>query len=158
MPELSEKEPLNLLDSSLARRTLGEVEEEEQRQWQEIAGKLKEYRFDTSQQAYCFAHSCIAHTYRRLGLDMKKLVAAQPQNKQEMAELMYRFWRIRVGVHTRSQEDELWQAGTYIYQGDELVAFISQPAKYQSEIVLSIPFWLVRTNVKLPGGKGLRQC
>ncbi|MDY6910740.1 MAG: hypothetical protein SVM79_00035 [Chloroflexota bacterium] len=157
MQGLYEQEPLNLLDPSLANRTLGEVEEDEQRQWQEIAGKLKEHRFDTSQQAYYFAHSCIAYTYRRLGLDMQKLVAAQPQNKQEMAELMYRFWRIRVGVHTRSQEDELWQAGTYIYQGDELVAFISQPARYQSEVILSVPFWLVRTNVILPGGKG-RKC
>ncbi len=147
--------PLELLDNQQDHRTLGEVAEDEQRQWAAIWNELREHRFDTKQQAYYFYHNCMAHTYRRLGFHPKVVAAHMvKRDTDELQKLMYRFWRIRVSFH--NDEDELWKVGVYIYKGQELVAFVSRPARYQSEFVLSVPFWLVRTNVELPAGKGVK--
>lgn len=160
-----DKMPLQEVDSTTDHRTFGEIEADEAEQWARIHNHLKEHRFDTRLAAKSFQHRCIAYTYKRLGLRVEDLLAdiltagakTRDERRAAMHDSMYRRWRIRVSYHTPAMENELWQAGTYIYKRDELVAFIGRPGRYQSERVLTLPFWLVRTNVKLPAAKGVRR-
>jgi hypothetical protein len=150
--------PLQDLERIPDRRTFGEIEEDERQQWDYIYSNLKEYRFDTEPQAKHFYGQCMMHTLKRLGASLNYLKSIEGLTKQEFEEKLWLLHKIRLSRHRKSQKEEFWQAGMHIYtdnESRECVAFISTPAFMQSEIVLSVPFWLVRTNVKLPGGKGM---
>ncbi len=146
---------LQALENITDQRTFGEIEEDEQAQWDQIHGELREHRFDTKKEASFFVGQCIMHTCKALGANMTFIQSHGKMTQDEFEKQLYLHYKIRVSKHIKSQEDEYWQAGTYIYKEKELVAFISQAAHVQSEIVLTVPFWVVRTNVQLPGGKGV---
>ncbi len=151
--------PLQDLSNITDHRTFGEIEDQEQDMKDIVHGSLKERRFDSREEAEHYIGQCIMWRFKEIGVDTgfglngKKfadfIIGHEPAAKE-----LYRLYRVRLSYHRESQEDEYWQAGYYIYWRDELVAFISKPKQVQSEIILSVPFYLVRTNINLPGGKG----
>ncbi len=143
------------LSSTTDQRTFGEIEEDEKAQWENVHRELKDCRFNSKAEAKLFIGRCIMHTLNALGANIERINLFGKMTKDEFEKKLYALYRIRVSKHRKSQHNEYWEGGTYIYKGDELAAFVSTAAFVKSEFVLSVPFWLVRTNVKLPGGKGV---
>lgn len=159
--------PLQDLESQPDRRTFGEIEDDEQVQWDTIYNNLKDHEFhDTTgqnnrvpKQAKCFIGDCLLHAFQTLGADKKTMdLWNERYTQEEFEKQLWAMWKIRVSKHRQSQHDEIWQSGTYLYKDKELVYFISAPKRFQGEIIkVATTFWIVRTNIQLPGGKGIRR-
>lgn len=148
---------LQELENQTDHRTLGEIEDDEQAQWDQIFRELKEpHRFNTEGEAKFYFGQCMMHALNKLGADIGYLRSIGPMAKKEFEAKLYWLYKIRVSRHRKSQENEFWKPGTYLYKNKELAYFISEPVFVQSEFILSIPYWVVRTNVRLPGGKGVK--
>ena len=159
--------PLQELESRPDRRTFGEIEEDEKAQWNQIYGNLRDYEFtDTTHQngkvpkeTRKFVGDCILHALKQLGANIQTIkMWNQRYNREEFEKQLWAMWKIRVSKHRQSQHDEIWQSGTYLYKDKELVYFISAPKRFQGEFIkVATTFWIVRTNIQLPGGKGVRR-
>jgi len=158
--------PLQDLDSQPDRRTFGEIEDDEQTQWNTIYNNLKDHEFhDTTGQnnlvpkpARFFVGDCILHALKTLGANLDTMsLWHKKYTKEELEKRLWAMWKIRLSKHRPSQHDEIWQSGTYIYKDKELVYFIGSPKRFQGQFIKVVtPFWIVRTNIQLPGGKGVR--
>lgn len=160
------KVSLQELDNITDHRTMGDIEEDEKAQCDQMHRELKEYEYDLLSDARGFISECIIHSLERLGCEIDRdigrnwktqgfdIIIFLLQNK-EAAKILYASKKVRVSYHRKSQEDEFWKSGLYIYKDKELIAFISKPERMRNEIRLKPEFWMVRTNVKLPGGKGI---
>ena len=159
--------PLQELESRPDRRTFGEIEEDERTQWNTIYNNLNDYEFhDTTGQndrvpkeARKFVGDCILYSLKTLGANLNIINEwDQKLTREEFEKRLWAMWKIRVAKHRQSQHDEIWQSGTYIYKDKELVFFISAPKRFQGEFIkVATTFWIVRTNIQLPGGKGIRR-
>lgn len=155
---------LQELESQTDHRTLGEIEEDEQDQWVYIQKDLKDYRFNTMEGAGVFVGECVVQVLRKCGvvneLGAKKmdgrLIFMNMVNNDKFAKAMYQKHKVRFSRHRDSQGDEFWEAGAYIYKDKECVAFISDGSFVKSEYIVGPAFYVVRTNVQLPGGKGVK--
>lgn len=153
--EGSEVIPMQELDNITDQRTFDEVEADEREQWRVMHTKLHDLRRDSLVEAKQLVDHLLIYTFHKHGASSGWRVKQGPLTWEELEKRLYKDFRIRVAKHRKSQHDEFWEAGHYIYVGKELVAFISDPVRVGSQIVLSVPFYLVRTNVDLPGGKGV---
>ena len=149
-------------------RTFGDIEEDEKEQWAVMYKSLDEIRRDDRVSAIMAIEDCVEYAMKSLGVDLFKLVKIEEFSflptlsklkkifsDDKLKKKLFREHRVRVSKHRKSQVDEIWQEGLHIYKDKELAYFIGEAKEMVSEMVLSVPFWLVRTNVVLPGGKGL---
>jgi len=155
-----EKAYLQEIPNITDHRTFGEIQSDEQAQRNHVFDSLNDHRFDTKIQSSRFLDKAIIHAAKNLGVMFTeecmggRLFADVILSNKDAANTLFLQNRVRMSRHRRSQVDEPWQAGLYIYKDKELAYFVSQPLKVQSETILSVPFWIVRTNIILPGGKG----
>lgn len=159
--------PLQELESRPDRRTFGEIEDDEKEQWNKVYNNLKDYEFhDTTgrngrvpKEARKFIGECILFALKKCGANLDTIAEWNKKyTRDEFEKHLYANWKIRLSRHRMSQHDEIWQSGTYIYKDKELVYFISAPKRFQGEFVkVATIFWIVRTNIQLPGGKGIRR-
>jgi len=162
----SEVIPLQEVPNIPDRRTFGEKEDDEQAQRDYIYSKLRDYKFyeggrEGKQRATNFVHEVLKHTYRKCGADIQWIQGRVNDGitGKDLEKELYFKYRIRFSRHSLQEyaKDEFWKAGTYIYKEDELVTFVSMVFEMKHEILYAPNFFLVRTNVELPGGKGITQ-
>ena len=152
------KVTLQELPNTTDHRTMGEIEDDEKAQCEYAMANLKDHRFLTKEVAIAYIDECFMFTLKRLGVSVGSMTGGEFFQKvttnKDFEKKLYKNSKVRVSRHRRSQEDEFWQAGLYVYKGDELAAFIGEGDRVTSEIIFAPPFYIVRTNVSLPGGKG----
>ena len=148
------------LDNITDHRTLGEVVRDEEEQWNQTHKILHDHELASKREASFLIDKLINHVMRNLGVMgapgflFDRFFTDTVLARKDAANKLYQENRIRLSRHLTSQVDENWKAGLYIYLDKELAYFISHPEKMKYERVLGPEFWLVRTNVILPGAKG----
>lgn len=107
--------------------TLEEIGENDVEMVKDAIKNAKKYRFGTDKmKAIRFVHTCMDNTLRFLGVVVS--VPDSRDAKDRYAAKLDRIMeekRIRIENRNRYRGSDQWRCGIYVYQRDELVAFIS---------------------------------
>jgi len=123
-------------------RTLDKIAEDDMEMLEHALKNTTTHWFNTPAEAMHFQGAKMFGLLRRLGIKV---------NQKMDGKMVDRMMKVKdVKVEQRKYDEELtaWRSGTYIYQGKELVGWISRGTRmFRSP--LSIHFeWRVQTNIK----------
>ena len=108
-------------------RTLDEIKQDDIGMLGDILKNAKEYRFTTQAECTAFQGDALFKTLGKLGLPMNENM------NEKMVERILKAKGIRIETRRYEDEIDLERGGTYIYKerenGDEMVAFISEPMR-----------------------------
>ncbi len=124
-------------------RTLDEVKQDDIGMLGDILKNAKEYRFATQAECVEFQSACLYKTLERLGLKMNAHL------NEKMVDRILKTKGIKVERRTYDDEIDKERTGFYVYKqgenGDEMVAFISDPVQITDPLV----YFVIKTNVEL---------